>query len=120
MRGLKVAAAVGAVVSAVVLGSAGTASAASSTVSCPGRNVTCVNSFYHSSLSLVNVKADIYGSGTTSYRWELHRADGSIACYGDLKPSDASRNWNCNSIPVGQFELRMYTGTNTGVLGYTA
>lgn len=95
-----------------------TAAAAGRVVECPGRNQICVNSFYHGVTGTVSVDADVYGSGSTKYRWELIRPNGTAQCYGEMTGVDPPRSWICTGVGVGQYQLRMYTGTNGGKLGY--
>ncbi|WP_181770908.1 hypothetical protein [Amycolatopsis pittospori] len=94
------------------------ASAAGRVVECPGRNQICVNSFYHGVTGAVSVDADVYGSSSTKYRWELIRPNGTAQCYGEMTGVDPPRSWICNGVGVGQHQLRMYTGTNGGKLGF--
>lgn len=104
-------------VPAALVVSALPANAAGHSVSCPGNNVICVNSFYHGTKGTVSIDADVSGKGSGKYTWQLQTSSGTAICSASMTAVDPARSWICNNVPVGQLQVRMYTDTRGGSLG---
>ncbi len=115
--GSKMLAVSAALVPAALALSALPASAAGHSVSCPGNNITCVNSFYHGSKGTVSIDADVSGKGSGKYTWQLQTSSGTAICSATMTAVDPARSWICNNVPAGQLQVRMYTDTRGGSLG---